>query len=90
MGVYLCWYAGRLLPQGILQVTCPYRLAGSSGDRVFPQGAAKVSCSIHSLLQHLWDLPMPQMIIAQRGCEANLKALQTDGDMLKATLELLA
>ena len=56
MGVYLCWYAGRLLPQGILQVTCAYRLEGSS---------------------------------AQRGYEANLKALQTDGDMLKATLELL-
>lgn len=33
---------------------------------------------------------MPQMIIAQRGYEANLKALETQGDMLKATLELLA
>jgi flagellar basal body rod protein FlgC len=33
---------------------------------------------------------MPQMIVARRGYEANLKALQSEGDMLKGTLELLA
>lgn len=35
------------------------------------------------------NIEIPQMIVAQRGYEANLKALQTEGDILKATLELL-
>jgi flagellar basal body rod protein FlgG len=33
---------------------------------------------------------IPQMIVAQRGYEANLKALETQGSILKSTIDLLA
>lgn len=33
---------------------------------------------------------IPQLVIAQRGYEANLKFLDAQGDMLKATLDILA
>ena len=32
---------------------------------------------------------LPQMMVAQRGYEANIKALKAQGDLLKSTLEIL-
>jgi flagellar basal body rod protein FlgG len=36
------------------------------------------------------SMEMPQMMVARRAYEANLKVLESQNDMLKATLEILA